>query len=166
MANSNTNFNSNRNKKLKTKLIIIAIFLIFASSLIVFLVSYSNSDETLTTVPVKSDNNQTTITVTTSNRSSIPEIHYKNILFETDEYIVFKSIKRNQRPFTQGLFMDSDDTLVESGGLYGESTLEKYKVETPDEKIFKYELERQYFAEGACLYDNKIYQLTWKERIV
>ena len=88
------------------------------------------------------------------------------ILFETKEYIVYKKIKRNQQVFTQGLFFDEEDTLIESGGLYGQSLLQKFKAETPDEKIFKIPLERKYFAEGACLFNKKVYQLTWQERVM
>ena len=87
-------------------------------------------------------------------------------LFETNDYIVYKKIKRNQQVFTQGLFFDEDDTVIESGGLYGKSLLQKFKVETPDQKIFKIPLESKYFGEGACLLKNKVYQLTWKEKVM
>jgi glutamine cyclotransferase len=93
---------------------------------------------------------------------------YKNsnseILFETSDYIVIKKIRRYDRYFTQGLFMDSENTLIESSGLYGQSTLQKYEINTPDQKIFKFPIDRNYFAEGVCLYKNKIFQLTWRER--
>jgi hypothetical protein len=88
------------------------------------------------------------------------------ILFETNDYKVYKKIRRYERYFTQGLFMDTQKTLIESSGLYGESTLQKYFIDSPDQKIYKIPIERQYFAEGACLFQDKIYQLTWKERIM
>jgi glutamine cyclotransferase len=93
---------------------------------------------------------------------------YKNtnseILFETSDYIVIKKIRRYDRYFTQGLFMDTENTLVESSGLYGQSTLQKYEINTPDQKIFKLPIDRNYFAEGVCLYQKKLFQLTWRER--
>ncbi len=85
------------------------------------------------------------------------------ILFETDEYIVYKKIKKNIITFTQGLFMDSDNTIIESGGLYGSSVLQRYNIDTPDNYLFKIDLPRQYFAEGATLFKGKVYQLTWRE---
>jgi glutamine cyclotransferase len=88
------------------------------------------------------------------------------ILFETKDFIVYGKIKRNKQVFTQGLFFDTDDTIIESGGLYGQSVLQKFKLDTPDQKIFKIPLESKYFAEGACLLNNKVYQLTWKERVM
>ena len=88
------------------------------------------------------------------------------VLLETKDFTVYRKIRRFDRYFTQGLFMDTQNTLIESSGLYGESTLQKYFVNAPDQKIYKIPIERRYFAEGACLFDNKIYQLTWKERVV
>lgn len=89
-----------------------------------------------------------------------------SVLFETDDYIVLSKIKRNNQVFTQGLFMDTDKTLIESGGLYGESSLQKYNVNTPDDKIFNIPLQSIYFGEGSCLFKGKIYQLTWRESVM
>jgi glutamine cyclotransferase len=64
----------------------------------------------------------------------------KDTVFETDEYIVFNKIAKKQLTFTQGLLMDSDGTIIESGGLYGNSVLQRYKVDTPDDYIFKIDI--------------------------
>lgn len=64
--------------------------------------------------------------------------------------------------YTQGLFW-SDGSMWESTGEYGSSTLRETALETGA-------VERQnvladdFFAEGATLVDNKIYQLTWLEQ--
>lgn len=86
------------------------------------------------------------------------------ILFETQDYVVMKKIRRLNRIFTQGLFMDKTNSLIESGGLYGNSVLQKFNPNTPDEEKFRINIDSKYFAEGACMFNNHIYQLTWRER--
>ncbi len=88
----------------------------------------------------------------------------KDTVFETDEYIVYSKIAKMQLTFTQGLLMDTDSTIIESGGLYGNSVLQRYKIDTPDDYIFKIDIPSQYFAEGVTLFKNKLYLLTWRER--
>lgn len=63
--------------------------------------------------------------------------------------------------FTEGLEFYRD-TLLESGGQYGSSKLFKYDYKTG--KVFKnLPLEQKYFGEGITVFNNKIYQLTYKE---
>lgn len=63
--------------------------------------------------------------------------------------------------YTQGLEFVGD-TLYESNGEYGKSTLRKLSY-TTGEILQEVTLGNQYFAEGLTVLDNKIYQLTWKE---
>lgn len=84
-------------------------------------------------------------------------------LLQTSDYVAYRRINRDTVYFTQGLFMDTDSTLIESSGLYGQSTLQRYSLEDPNKKDFLIKLDSNYFGEGACMYDNKIYQLTWRE---
>ncbi|HET8753819.1 MAG TPA: glutaminyl-peptide cyclotransferase, partial [Salinimicrobium sp.] len=65
--------------------------------------------------------------------------------------------------YTQGLEFYRD-TLYESTGQYGESTLRKLNFET-GEVLMSQELEDSYFAEGLSILNDKIYQLTWKEDV-
>jgi glutamine cyclotransferase len=88
------------------------------------------------------------------------------ILFETDDFTVLKKIVKKQLTFTQGLFMDTDGTIIESGGLYGKSVLQRYNVDTPDDYLFKIDIPSQYFAEGSTLFNGRIYLLTWREKKV
>ena len=64
--------------------------------------------------------------------------------------------------FTEGLEFFRD-TLYESSGLYKKSKLLKTDYKTG--KILKsVTLEDQYFAEGISVLNNKLYQLTWREK--
>lgn len=63
--------------------------------------------------------------------------------------------------YTQGLEFVGD-TLYESNGQYGESTLRKLDYITG--KVLKEEkLDDSYFAEGMTIMGDNIYQLTWRE---
>jgi len=64
--------------------------------------------------------------------------------------------------FTQGLFY-RDCFLYESTGLVGKSTLRKVDLVT-GEIIKKIKLPDKYFGEGIAYFNDKIYQLTWKNQ--
>ncbi|WP_299766476.1 glutaminyl-peptide cyclotransferase [uncultured Dokdonia sp.] len=63
--------------------------------------------------------------------------------------------------YTQGLEFVGD-TLYESAGKYGESKLRKVDYKTGD-VLQEVKMDNAYFAEGLTVYNDKIYQLTWKE---
>ncbi|MGC8803334.1 MAG: glutaminyl-peptide cyclotransferase, partial [Bacteroidales bacterium] len=63
--------------------------------------------------------------------------------------------------YTQGLIYDNG-ILYESDGQYGMSTLRKVQIES-GKTLLQHLLPAKYFAEGIALYDNKIYQITWRE---
>jgi len=91
----------------------------------------------------------------------------ESYLFETSDYILIDKISRKQKVFTQGLFFDTNSTLIESGGLYGKSKLRRFELKNPDNSLYENILETKYFAEGATLYLNKfIFQLSWRERVM
>lgn len=75
-------------------------------------------------------------------------------------------IKRTSVKYTQGIFFaDNGQTLIESGGLYGQSNL--VKMEYPSLNIQKnIKLDEKYFAEGVAKCGNFVYQLTWQERTI
>ena len=56
----------------------------------------------------------------------------------------------------------ADGYFYESTGLYGKSTLRKVEPAT-GKVVQELKLEDQYFAEGLALYEDQLYQLTWKE---
>lgn len=93
----------------------------------------------------------------------------KDIYFLADtepEIYVFEIVKtypHDKNAFTQGLEY-KNGFLYESTGLYKKSSLRKVKIET-GEVLQKIDLDPKYFAEGLTIYNDKIYQLTWKEGV-
>ena len=71
--------------------------------------------------------------------------------------------------YTQGLWYELDSTtnrgvLYESGGRYGRSVLRKVDAQT-GKVLQKLNLGAQYFAEGLALVNDRVYLLTWRERV-
>lgn len=77
------------------------------------------------------------------------------------DYEVINAYPHDMNAYTQGLEF-YQDTLYESTGQYGESTLRKVDFKT-GKILKKHQLKNQYFGEGLTIVDNKIYQLTWRE---
>ena len=65
------------------------------------------------------------------------------------------------RAFTQGLEF-RDGKLLESTGQYGQSTLRRVEIAT-GKVLQQHPLARRYFGEGLTVFNDKIYQLTWRE---
>lgn len=76
-------------------------------------------------------------------------------------YRIIATYPHSPDAYTQGLEFHND-TLYESTGQYGESSLRKVELET-GRVIESKDLEDSYFAEGITILDNKVYLLTWKE---
>ncbi|WP_111640404.1 glutaminyl-peptide cyclotransferase [Marinimicrobium alkaliphilum] len=67
--------------------------------------------------------------------------------------------------FTQGLLLH-DGYFYESSGLYGRSRLVRYRADVNAESTLiahSRTLPQRYFAEGLALFDDQLYQLTWRE---
>jgi glutaminyl-peptide cyclotransferase len=64
--------------------------------------------------------------------------------------------------YTQGLFIHRGQ-LYESAGQYGQSSLRKIDLSTGD-VVAAYSLPASVFAEGACVWHDTVYQLSWQER--
>lgn len=65
--------------------------------------------------------------------------------------------------FSQGLVVEGE-TIYEGTGQYGASLLRKYDL-TSGEIQGEVALEPKYFGEGITTFGDRIYQLTWKERV-
>ena len=78
-------------------------------------------------------------------------------------YRVVRSYPHDSEAYTQGLIYD-DGFLYESTGQYGQSSLRKVDLET-GEVLNMLRLSDDLFAEGICLFDNRIIQLTWTSRV-
>ena len=78
------------------------------------------------------------------------------------EYKIVNTYPHDTLSFTEGLEFYNDE-LYESSGLNKKSKLLKTDYRTG--KILKsLNLDDQYFAEGITILNNKIYQLTWREK--
>lgn len=78
-------------------------------------------------------------------------------------YKILETYPHDINAYTQGLEF-AGDTLYESTGQYKESTLRKTNYKTGS-VIQKSDLGSQYFGEGLTILRDKIYQLTWREKV-
>jgi glutamine cyclotransferase len=79
------------------------------------------------------------------------------------KYEVINEFPHDDKAFTQG-FVYYDGYFYESTGQRGKSTLRKTEIET-GKIIKKIDIDKQYFAEGMTIFNNKIYQLTWQKNV-
>ncbi len=86
---------------------------------------------------------------------------FNNKAPEIYTYKIINTYPHDKTAYTQGLEF-FNDTLYESTGQYGTSSLRKTNFET-GEVFKKVELSDQYFGEGLSILNGNIYQLTWKE---
>ena len=86
-----------------------------------------------------------------------------NIAPKVYDYEIINEFPRSMNSYTQGLEF-YNDTLYESLGRYGQSKLVKVDFRT-GKKLKEINLASEYFAEGITILNNKIFQLTWKEKV-
>jgi glutamine cyclotransferase len=84
-------------------------------------------------------------------------------LFETKDYTILNTYNHDSNAYTQGLEFYKG-ILLEGTGQNGESTLRKtdYKSGNVSKSI---PLSPDYFGEGITVFNGKIYQLTWKNKV-
>ncbi len=83
---------------------------------------------------------------------------------ELIDYEITNRFKHNKSLFTQGFFVTENGNIIESTGSKNRtSQLVEYKLNS---EIFEknIELATGYFGEGATKINDKIYQLTWKNK--
>lgn len=78
------------------------------------------------------------------------------------DIIIINSFPHNSKSFTQGLVYYKG-YLYESTGINGNSSLKKIDIKS-GKAIKEIKLGEKYFGEGITILNNKIYQLTWKNR--
>lgn len=84
-------------------------------------------------------------------------------LYDTKDYTILNTYDHDSNAYTQGLEF-YNGTLLEGTGQNGESTLRKTDYKTG--KVSKsVPLTPEYFGEGITVFNNKIYQLTWKNKV-
>ncbi|MGL5959129.1 MAG: glutaminyl-peptide cyclotransferase [Bacteroidales bacterium] len=77
-------------------------------------------------------------------------------------YKIINNYPHDKHAYTQGLEVHGD-TLYESTGTYGASSLRKVILKT-GKVVHKIDLESKFFGEGICILNGLIYQLTWTEQ--
>ena len=88
---------------------------------------------------------------------------YSNKKPEIMTYEIIKEYNHDQNAYTQGLEFYGNN-LYESTGLNGKSSLRKVNLNN-GEILKVLNLNYEYFAEGLTILDNKIFQLTWRNKI-
>ncbi len=81
----------------------------------------------------------------------------------TYTYEVVNRWPHDPNAFTQGLVF-YEGALVESAGLYGHSSLRRVDLQT-GKILKKVDVPNKYFAEGLTVFQEKIFQLTWREDV-
>lgn len=77
--------------------------------------------------------------------------------------VILDAYPHDSLAYTQGLVFH-DGYMYESTGLTKRSSLRKVDVKT-GKVLFQYNLPPSFFGEGMTIYNDKIYQLTWKNRL-
>lgn len=77
-------------------------------------------------------------------------------------YKVIKNFPHQKDYYTQGLEY-YNGFLYEGTGEYGKSRLERTVLKS-GKPLQTYHLDKKYFGEGITIFNNKIYQLTWKSK--
>ncbi|KAG5012842.1 hypothetical protein AAZX31_09G120500 [Glycine max] len=73
---------------------------------------------------------------------------------------VVNEFPHDPQAFTQGLLYTGNDTLFESTGLYGESSVRKVALCTGKVDII-HKMDDSYFGEGLTLLNSRLFQVTW-----
>lgn len=76
---------------------------------------------------------------------------------------IVATFPHDPRDFCQGLVVEGN-TVYEGTGRYGSSVLKKYELET-GKVLQQAALHQSYFGEGIAVIGNRIFQLTWQERV-
>jgi glutamine cyclotransferase len=78
-------------------------------------------------------------------------------------YEVVKTYPHDPKAFTQGLIFH-DGSLYESTGQEGKSSVRKVELET-GKVAQKHDVPPEMFAEGLALLGDKLYQITWQDKL-
>lgn len=98
-------------------------------------------------------------------KSSQQSASYETYSVKPENYrvVVEQEMEHSTSRYTQGLFFDGG-SLYESAGQYGESKL--YKTDFATGKILsEISYPKSVFAEGACVLNDKVFLITWNEKL-
>jgi glutamine cyclotransferase len=79
------------------------------------------------------------------------------------DYQIVREYPHDPEAYCQGLVYH-EGYLIEGTGQYGKSELRRVRLET-GEVVQSVVLDEKYFGEGVAVWQDRIYQLTWRERI-
>lgn len=132
----------------------------------VVITNFRSAKNTINTDSCHTGNNNIQIIVWNNGKQDISNVSIllkSNVVPEKFSYKVIKAFPHNSKSYTQGLVYENG-FMYEGTGQYGESDLQKYKLQN-SELIQSYNLPEDVFGEGIVIYKNKIYQLTWQSQI-
>lgn len=90
-------------------------------------------------------------------------IIYSDIVPKRNSYKVLHSYPHDREAFTQGLIYDKGE-LLEGTGQKSGSSLREVELET-GKVIRQHNLDDTLFGEGIALYKDRIYQVTWQNKV-
>jgi len=90
-------------------------------------------------------------------------IIYSDVVPRKNSYKVIHTYPHDSQAFTQGLFYDNG-LLYEGTGQEAGSSLREVELET-GKVLRQHNLESSLFGEGITLYDGRIYQVTWTNKV-
>jgi len=91
-------------------------------------------------------------------------LHASGIIPRNFSSVIINTYPHDAEAFTQGLAWDRGN-VFEGTGLYGRSSLRQVNLETGGVEL-QINYGKKIFAEGVTVFQNKIYQLTWKNKLV
>ncbi|KAH7692363.1 Glutaminyl-peptide cyclotransferase protein [Dioscorea alata] len=77
---------------------------------------------------------------------------------------VIKEFPHDPDAFTQGLVYGGNDTLFESTGLYGRSSIRRVHLQTGEVQA-SHQMGKSFFGEGLTLLGERLFQVTWQTKI-
>ncbi len=101
-----------------------------------------------------------------SNESNVVKnqnVNKTKVVLPVSSYEVVNTYQHDPRAFTQGLVF-RDGFLYESTGQEGDSTLRKVDFAT-GKVVQKHDLPDEVFGEGIAIMGDRVYQLSWRDRI-
>jgi glutaminyl-peptide cyclotransferase len=78
------------------------------------------------------------------------------------DYRLIETYVHDNQSYTQGLVWH-EGMMYESAGLYARSDIRQVNIDGT--VIQKKRVDDMYFAEGLAIYNNELYQLTWREKV-
>lgn len=81
----------------------------------------------------------------------------------TIPYVIYKIFPHDIEAFTQGLVV-ANGKLIEGTGQHGTSWIAEVDIASGQQNK-KVVLDKEYFGEGVTVLNNKVYQLTWKNKV-